>query len=73
MTGTVASTGMQSTVKVIVENPVAHPVYRKVVSRRKSYMARTNMELEKGDMVEIGSTRPLSKNVRWEVIRKLDK
>ena len=73
MTGTVESTGMQSTVKVVVERPVAHPVYRKVVSRRKSFFARTNIELEKGDVVEIGETKPMSKNVRWEVIKKLDK
>ncbi len=73
MTGEVKSTSMQKAVKVLVENPVSHPVYKKVIYKRKVYFARTLIDLNVGDVVEIGETRPLSKNIRWEVIRKIDK
>lgn len=72
LVGTVKSNKMDSTVRVVVETPFKHPVYRKVVSKRKTYFARTNIELEIGDRVVIQEHKPFSKNVRWLVIEKVD-
>ncbi|MCA9376674.1 30S ribosomal protein S17 [Candidatus Nomurabacteria bacterium] len=71
--GTVVSTKMQNTVKVVVEAPVRHPVYHKIVSSRNSFMAHNEMNVVEGDTVVIRESRPYSKTVRWVVVKVLDK
>ncbi len=68
--GLVVSSSMQNTIRVRVDTVQAHPVYRKVVNKRKIFFAHTNEELNVGDKVVIRESRPYSKNVRWIVIRK---
>ncbi len=68
--GVVVSSSMQNTVRVRVDTVHAHPVYRKVVNKRKIFFAHTNEELNVGDKVVIRESRPYSKNVRWIVISK---
>lgn len=68
--GVVVSSSMQNTVRVRVDTVHAHPVYRKVVNKRKIFFAHTNEELNIGDKVVIRESRPYSKNVRWIVISK---
>lgn len=68
--GVVVSSSMQNTVRVRVDTVHAHPVYRKVVNKRKIFFAHTNEELNVGDKVLIKESRPYSKNVRWIVISK---
>jgi small subunit ribosomal protein S17 len=68
--GIVVSNKMESTVRVKVESTQSHPVYRKVIGRRKIFFAHTNKELNIGDKVRIRESKPYSKNVRWVVINE---
>ncbi len=66
--GVVVSNKMQNTVKVLVESKTSHPVYKKVVNKRKYFFAHTEKELNEGDKVKIKESRPYSKLVRWVVL-----
>lgn len=68
--GVVVSNKMEGTVRVQVDTPQRHPVYKKVVNKRKVYFAHSDKEFEVGDEVTIMETRPYSKNVKWIVIGK---
>ena len=71
--GIVTSAKMQKTIVVEVRRRVAHPVYKRIVTRRSKFMAHDEHgKAHEGDMVRIVETRPLSKNKRWslkEVVR----
>lgn len=68
-TGTVVSAKMQNTATVRVEWKIQHPMYRKVVTKRKKFMAHyENMAVKEGDEVVIAETRPVSKNVHFAII-----
>jgi small subunit ribosomal protein S17 len=71
--GIVTSTKMQKTVVVEVRRRVAHPVYKRIVTRRSKFMVHDEHgKAHEGDMVRIVESRPLSKNKRWslkEVLR----
>ena len=71
--GIVTSTKMQKTIVVEVRRRVAHPVYKRIVTRRSKFMAHDEHgKAHENDMVRIVESRPLSKNKRWslkEVIR----
>lgn len=68
--GVVIGNQMDKTVKVRVDRLEAHPVYKKVVKRKKVFFARTNEELNIGDKVSIRESKPLSKKIRWIVVKK---
>jgi small subunit ribosomal protein S17 len=66
--GVVIGTEMAKTVAVLVERQVRHPLYKKIVRRRKKFLAHDETEKCKvGDVVKIVETRPLSKLKRWRV------
>ena len=66
--GTVASTKGDKTITVIVERTFKHPKYGKFVRKNKKYHAHDEKnEAGLGDLVEIVSTRPLSKLKRWRL------
>jgi small subunit ribosomal protein S17 len=71
--GIVTSAKMKKTIVVEVRRRVAHPVYKRIVTRRSKFMAHDeHSKAHEGDMVRIVETRPLSKNKCWslkEVIR----
>src|SRR5437773_12181554 len=71
--GIVTSTKMQKTIVVEVRRRVAHPVYKRIVTKRSKFMAHDEHgNAQEGDMVRIVESRPLSKNKRWtlkEVLR----
>ena len=68
MEGTVVSTKMQKTVVVEVQRTVRHPLYNKVLRRRKKYLAHDEAEeCQEGNVVRIEETRPLSHRKRWRV------
>jgi small subunit ribosomal protein S17 len=66
--GKVVSNKMQDTVRVRVDTTTAHPVYHKIINKKKIFFAHTKEELNVGDEVTIRETRPYSKNVRWVVV-----
>jgi len=74
LTGRVVSDKMDKTVTVLVERRVTHPLYAKVVKRSKKYHAHDEKnECKEGDIVEIKSTRRVSKTKAWVVSRLIEK
>ncbi|OGK13433.1 30S ribosomal protein S17 [Candidatus Roizmanbacteria bacterium RIFCSPLOWO2_01_FULL_38_12] len=72
-TGTVVSTRMQKTVVVRVETKFRHPVYHKVITKHKKFMAHNDLpDIKEGDVVTITQTRPLSKQKHFIVVKKLN-
>ena len=67
--GTVVSKKMKKTVTVSVEQQVRHPLYKKIIKRRKTFLAHDEYEKCKvGDVVKIIETRPTSRRKRWRVL-----
>jgi small subunit ribosomal protein S17 len=66
--GQVISTNMQKTIVVQVERRVPHPLYRRIVSKRKKFHAHDETgEARVGDRVRITECRPLSKTKSWKL------
>lgn len=66
--GEVVSTKMFKTIVVEVSRRVAHPVYKRIVTKRKKFYAHDEQSTAKlGDMVRIVECRPLSRLKRWEL------
>ena len=72
--GEVVSTKMAKTIVVAVSRRVPHPLYKRIVTKRKKFYAHDEDGVAKtGDIVRIIECRPLSKLKRWrlgEVVRK---
>jgi small subunit ribosomal protein S17 len=68
--GVVVSNKMQNTVKVEINTPFIHPRYKKVVNKRKNFLAHTENEIEEGTEVTIRECRPYSKKVKWVVVEE---
>ncbi len=67
--GQVVSTKMQKTIVVEVSRRVPHPLYRRVVTKRKKFYAHDEKgEAKMGDRVRIVETRPLSRLKRWRLV-----
>ena len=70
--GTVSGDKMDKTVVVTVERVKEHPLYRKkytVSTKFKAHDADNSCRV--GDIVEISESRPLSRDKRWVVERKI--
>ena len=68
----VTSDKMTKTVVVKVVTRKRHPKYFKLYSETKKYKAHDEAgEYHIGDVVEIEETRPLSKEKKWKVIKKV--
>jgi small subunit ribosomal protein S17 len=66
--GQVVSTKMAKTIVVEVTRRVAHPVYKRIVSKRKKFYAHDEQQVAQvGDMVRIIECRPLSRLKRWQL------
>jgi len=72
--GQVVSTKMRKTIVVEVSRRVPHPLYKRIVGKRKKFYAHDEQGTAKlGDVVRIVECRPLSKLKRWqlaEIIRR---
>jgi small subunit ribosomal protein S17 len=69
-TGVVVSDKMNKSVVVAVENTITHRLYHRYLKRTSKFHAHDESNLAKvGDVVEIVSSRPLSKTKRWRVRR----
>ncbi|HIW16768.1 MAG TPA: 30S ribosomal protein S17 [Firmicutes bacterium] len=72
--GKVVSDKMDKTVVVIVEDRVAHPIYKKIIKR--TYRLKAHDEQNScgvGDRVRVMETRPLSRDKRWRVVEIIEK
>ena len=68
--GVVVSDKMNKTRVVRVTRSVRHPFYQKVMTKSsKFHVHDENNQSREGDLVEICSTRPLSKLKRWRLTR----
>ena len=72
--GQVVSIKMTKTIVVEVSRRVPHPLYKRIVNRRKKFYAHDEAGNAKvGDVVRIIECRPLSRLKRWrlaEVVRR---
>ena len=72
--GSVVSSKMAKTIVVEVIRRVPHPLYKRIISKRRKFYAHDEQGQAKvGDVVRIIECRPLSKLKRWqlkEILRK---
>ncbi len=69
LVGKVVSDKMNKTVVVEVERVVPHPLYKKMIRKRKKFYAHDpENKAKEGDMVKIRECKPYSKLKRWKVI-----
>ena len=72
--GEVVSTKMTKTIVVEVSRRVPHPLYKRIIGKRKKFYAHDEESSAKlGDVVRIVECRPLSKLKRWrlaEIVRR---
>jgi small subunit ribosomal protein S17 len=72
--GQVVSTKMTKTIVVEVSRRVPHPLYKRIIGKRKKFYAHDEEGRAKmGDVVRIVECRPLSKLKHWrlaDIVRK---
>ena len=72
--GQVVSTRMAKTIVVEVSRRVPHPLYKRIVNKRKKFYVHDEEATAKmGDIVRIVECRPLSRMKRWrlaEIVRR---
>ncbi len=70
--GVITSDKMDKTVVVRVERVKKHPKYLKQFTVRNTFKAHDEKnEYHVGDQVAIEETRPMSKDKRWRVLKKV--
>ncbi|MCW9709229.1 30S ribosomal protein S17 [Fodinibius salsisoli] len=73
-TGRVVSNRMDKTITVAVDRQVKHAIYGKFITKTTKYMAHDeNNEANEGDVVQITSTRPLSKRKTWRLVEIIER
>ncbi len=71
--GEVVSDVMQKTAVVTVVRKTRHPLYKKILTRRKRYLVDLgNHSVSRGDVVQIVETRPISKKKHF-IVQKIMK
>jgi small subunit ribosomal protein S17 len=74
LTGVVISDKMDKTVIVRTDRRMIHPLYGKVITVSKKFVAHDETNERKiGDHVKIRQTKPLSKTKRWMVVETVSK
>ncbi len=72
--GQVVSAKMDKTIVVQVTRRVQHPLYKRVVTRRKKFHVHDEDNTARpGDIVRVVESRPLSRRKRWrleEIVRR---
>jgi small subunit ribosomal protein S17 len=67
--GVVVGKKMKKTVTVLVSRQVRHPLYKKIIRKKKTFLAHDEFEkCQVGDVVKIVETRPISKRKKWRVL-----
>lgn len=70
--GEIISNKMQKTAVVLVERMKEHPKYKRRYKVHKKYKVHDEKgEYKVGDRVLIEESRPISKDKRWRVIKRL--
>ena len=72
LTGKVVSDKMLNTLVVEVVRQSIHPLYKKILRRRKRYKVHnTDSRIKTGDSVKIAETKPMSKEKFFKVVEKI--
>ena len=72
--GIVTNNKMQKTAAVAIEQQLQHPIYKKTITRTKTYLAHDEKnECQLGDKVRLMETRPLSRRKRWKVMEIIER
>lgn len=72
LTGIIVSDKMQKTVVIRVERIKEHPKYKRRYKVHKKYKVHAETgEYKVGDKVIIEECRPLSRDKKWRVVKKL--
>ena len=72
--GTVTSDASDKTITISIERLLRHPLYGRVVKRRKKLMVHDEQnDARVGDLVEVMETRPLSKTKRWRLAKIIER
>ncbi len=59
----------EKTVVVETSRKIAHPLYKKLLTRTKKFLVDPNSkEVKIGDQVKIEETRPISKNKHFKIV-----
>jgi len=73
-TGKVVSNRMDKTITVAVDRQIKHKIYGKFITKTTKYMAHDEENTaNEGDVVQIMSTRPLSKRKTWRLTEILER
>ena len=61
----------KETIRVMVVETKIHPLYKKVVKKKKFFLCQANrdIDVEVGSNVEIASSRPISKRKHFVVVK----
>lgn len=72
--GIVVSDKMDKTRVVSVDERTPHPLYKKIIKKRKKFYAHDEENMTKvGDIVKIVQARPFSKLKRWRIVEIIEK
>lgn len=70
LTGRVVSCKMKNTIVVEVESTWLHPLYKKYLKRSKRFKVHCeDQTVKEGDSVKIVSTRPISRDKHYKLIK----
>lgn len=69
--GIVVNTKMPKTAVVEVTHRWTHPMYGKIITKRKKFLVHNELALKAGDKVVISETKPISKRKKWQVVKKI--
>jgi small subunit ribosomal protein S17 len=73
-TAIVLSRKMDKTAVVSIDRIVQHPLYRKQIRKRSKFKIHDpGNETQKGDVVLIAETRPLSSDKHWRLVKIIKK
>jgi len=65
---------MDKTITVAVERRLKHPIYGKFIKKTiKLHAHDEDNTCQKGDLVKVMETRPLSKSKRWRLVEIVEK
>lgn len=72
ITGVVVSTKMNSTITIEVTRTHKHPLYKKIVRKRRRFAVHNTIPgIVAGDKVIVCEVRPVSKRVHYRVVEKI--
>lgn len=72
MVGVVVATKMNSTITIEVTRTHQHPLYKKIVRKRRRFAVHSTIpDITVGDKVIVSEVRPVSKRVHFQVIEKV--